>query len=205
MVVVVRTIDDASAAASRGSRWPARRVDRGGNGACAGVGPRWHEGRTRGDLAIYRSDTNRARDTAAPMAMPTGLTPIVYPANDVVPLVASIFADHRGEKVLVVDHSKTVPDIIEAAGGPVLPDICGGVRQPLRADCVPMWPQARDAPESSVRSHLTVACPLKTLSMPGQDVAEHGEGRLLDNDLRGNYDGFPTENLTSALCTGVLI
>ena len=49
----------------------------------------------------------------------------VYPANDVDPLVASILADHRGQKVLVVGHSNTVPDIIEAAGGPSLPDIDG--------------------------------------------------------------------------------
>jgi broad specificity phosphatase PhoE len=58
--------------------------------------------------------------------MATGLMPIVYAANDVDPLVASIFADHRGEKVLVVGHSNTVPDIIEAAGGPALPDIDDG-------------------------------------------------------------------------------
>lgn len=73
--------------------------------------------------AIYRSDTNRARDTAAPLALVTGLTPVVYPANEVDALVASIFADHRGENVLVIGHSNTVPDIIEAAGGPALSNL----------------------------------------------------------------------------------
>jgi len=73
--------------------------------------------------AIYHSDTNRARDTAAPLAAAAGLAPIVYPANEVQSLVASIFADHRGEKVLVIGHSNTIPDIIEAAGGPVIPNI----------------------------------------------------------------------------------
>lgn len=73
--------------------------------------------------AIYRSDTNRSRDTAAPLAMASGLTPIVYPANNVDQLVTTIFADHRGDKVLVVGHSNTVPNIIKAAGGPALPDI----------------------------------------------------------------------------------
>jgi len=85
-----------------------------------------HVGTKVGLAAIYRSDTNRASDTAAPLAMATGLTPVVYSANDVAALVTSIFADHRGEKVLVVGHSNTVPDIIEAAGGPAFPDIDGG-------------------------------------------------------------------------------
>jgi len=85
-----------------------------------------HVGMKAEFAAIYRSDTNRARDTAAPLATATGLTPVVYPANDVVPLVDDIFADHRGQKVFVVGHSNTVPDIIEAAGGPALPDIDDG-------------------------------------------------------------------------------
>jgi hypothetical protein len=46
-------------------------------------------------------------------------------ANDVAPLVASILAHHRGEKVLVIGHSDTVPNIIKAAGGPALPSIDG--------------------------------------------------------------------------------
>jgi broad specificity phosphatase PhoE len=85
-----------------------------------------HVGMKAGFAAIYRSDTNRSRDTAAPLAAATGLTPIVYPANDVAPLVARIFADHRGAKVLVVGHSNTVPGIIQAAGGPALSDIAQG-------------------------------------------------------------------------------
>jgi len=85
-----------------------------------------HVGMKAEFAAIYRSDTNRARDTAAPLAMATGLTPVVYPANEVDQLVASILADHRGQKVLVVGHSNTVPDIIEAAGGPSLPEIESG-------------------------------------------------------------------------------
>jgi broad specificity phosphatase PhoE len=82
-----------------------------------------HVGEKSGIVAIYRSDTIRARDTAAPLAAALGLTPVVYPANDTAALVNDIFAGHRGEKVLVVGHSNTVPDIIEAAGGPASPDI----------------------------------------------------------------------------------
>ncbi|HKC82196.1 MAG TPA: hypothetical protein VKB91_13450, partial [Gemmatimonadaceae bacterium] len=38
-------------------------------------------------------------------------------------LVSQILADHRGEKVLIVGHSNTVPQLISAAGGPSIPDI----------------------------------------------------------------------------------
>jgi broad specificity phosphatase PhoE len=82
-----------------------------------------HVAEKSGIVAIYRSNTNRARDTAAPLATALAMTPVVYSANDASALVAEIFADHRGEKVLVVGHSNTVPDIIQGAGGPSLPDI----------------------------------------------------------------------------------
>jgi len=82
-----------------------------------------HVGTKSGVAAVYHSNTERARLTAEPLAGALGLTPVVYPANDAAALVSTIFADHRGEKVFVVGHSNTVPDIIEAAGGPVLPDI----------------------------------------------------------------------------------
>jgi broad specificity phosphatase PhoE len=79
-----------------------------------------------GIVAVYRSDTNRARDTAAPLGMALGLMPVVYTANDTTTLVSDIFAAHRGERVFVVGHSNTVPDIISAAGGPTIPDIDDG-------------------------------------------------------------------------------
>jgi broad specificity phosphatase PhoE len=82
-----------------------------------------HAAEKAGLAAIYRSDTIRARDTAEPLASALGLTPIEYVAGDTGPLVDEIFATHRGQTVLVVGHSNTVPDIIEAAGGPALPDI----------------------------------------------------------------------------------
>lgn len=82
-----------------------------------------HLGEKTGIVAIYRSDTARARDTAAPLATALGITPLVYPANDTAALVNSIFADHRGDKLLVVGHSNTVPQIIAAAGGPSVQEI----------------------------------------------------------------------------------
>jgi broad specificity phosphatase PhoE len=82
-----------------------------------------HVGEKAGIVAIYHSDTERARQTAAPLAAALGITPMVYPANDVTPLVSQIFSDHRGEKVFVIGHSNTVPQIIVAAGGPSLPSL----------------------------------------------------------------------------------
>jgi broad specificity phosphatase PhoE len=73
--------------------------------------------------AIYQSNTVRARDTAAPLASALGLVPIERPASDVAALVDEVLAEHRGQRVLIVGHGNTVPLMIAAAGGPVLPDI----------------------------------------------------------------------------------
>jgi broad specificity phosphatase PhoE len=73
--------------------------------------------------AIYHSDTVRARDTAAPLARALGLVTHERSATDVAGLVAEILRDHRGQRVLVVGHSNTVPQIISAAGGPPSADL----------------------------------------------------------------------------------
>lgn len=82
-----------------------------------------HAGAKAGVAAVYHSDTIRTRDTATPLATALGLTPVVYPPSDVAGVVSQVFADHRGETVVVVGHSNTVPQIIEQAGGPTLPEI----------------------------------------------------------------------------------
>jgi broad specificity phosphatase PhoE len=76
-----------------------------------------------GISAIYHSNTARARDTAAPLALALGLAPIERNATDVAGLVEAILEDHRGQRVFVVGHSNTVPQIIGAVGGPALPDL----------------------------------------------------------------------------------
>lgn len=79
--------------------------------------------RKAGVRAIYHSDTNRARQTAQPLATTLGITPVEIPGKDIDRLVGHIFANHRGATVLVVGHSNTVPRIITAAGGPALGDL----------------------------------------------------------------------------------
>jgi broad specificity phosphatase PhoE len=82
-----------------------------------------HVTQKAGVTAIYRSNTVRSTQTAAPAATALGLTPVELAATDVQALVDHIFANHRGEIVLVVGHSNTIPQIIAAAGGPSVPDI----------------------------------------------------------------------------------
>ena len=73
--------------------------------------------------AIYHSDTQRARDTAAPLARALGLEPMERAARDVEGLVGEVLRRYRGQRVVIVGHGNTVPQMIVAAGGPSLPDI----------------------------------------------------------------------------------
>lgn len=75
-----------------------------------------------GVSAVIVSDTNRAAQTAAPLAAASGITPIVLPAKDFAAIAEAVWA-HPGETVLVVGHSNTVPPIIAALGGPQLADL----------------------------------------------------------------------------------
>ena len=75
-----------------------------------------------GVSAAIVSDTNRAAQTAAPLAAASGITPIVLPAKDFAAIAGEV-RKHPGETVLIVGHSNTVPSIIAALGGPQLPDL----------------------------------------------------------------------------------
>ena len=65
--------------------------------------------------AIYVSDYRRTRQTAAPIAGRLGLTPLVYDPADTPALVERVRAGPL--PALIVGHSNTVPDIVEALGG----------------------------------------------------------------------------------------
>jgi pimeloyl-ACP methyl ester carboxylesterase len=68
-----------------------------------------------GIKAIYVTNTNRSRETAAPLAAKLGLIPTVYDPGQPDALVGAI-AGQAGN-ALVVAHSNTVPDIISRLGG----------------------------------------------------------------------------------------
>ncbi|MCS6946113.1 MAG: histidine phosphatase family protein [Steroidobacteraceae bacterium] len=70
-------------------------------------------GRSVGAIqAIYVSNTRRARETAAPLALRLGLTPRDRDPRGVRALAREILREHAGQVVLVVGHSNTVPPLI---------------------------------------------------------------------------------------------
>lgn len=81
---------------------------------------------TAGVTAIVTTQFKRTQETAEPLAAAIGVTPEVVRAGlmgDTDSAVAAVFR-HRGKKVLVVGHSRSIPPIIEALGGPKLANIC---------------------------------------------------------------------------------
>ena len=67
-------------------------------------------------VAIYVTDTKRARQTAAPLGKALGVTPKIYNPADPATLVRMVQSE-TGGAVLVVGHSNTVPDIVALLGG----------------------------------------------------------------------------------------
>ncbi|MEZ5499882.1 MAG: phosphoglycerate mutase family protein [Steroidobacteraceae bacterium] len=67
--------------------------------------------------AIYVSNTRRARETARPLADALAIEPTIYDAAASKELVGRILREHRGELVLVVGHSNTVPQMVEQLAG----------------------------------------------------------------------------------------
>lgn len=63
--------------------------------------------------AIFVTNLQRTQQTAAYIAANMSLTPIILNESQIEELVTAITSDHRGEKILVVGHSHTIPDILE--------------------------------------------------------------------------------------------
>ena len=72
----------------------------------------------RGISAIFTTQYQRTRLTAAPLAARLQLTPTVVEASVSADTLARRIREHSGTTVLVVGHSNTVPVIIRALGGP---------------------------------------------------------------------------------------
>ena len=66
--------------------------------------------------AVYTTEYKRTRETAAPVAQSLGIQPEVIPGDDLRGLIAKLKASSGN--VLVVGHSNTLPQIINALGVP---------------------------------------------------------------------------------------
>jgi broad specificity phosphatase PhoE len=75
--------------------------------------------------AIVSTQFQRTRLTVAPIAADLRLKPEILDARLTPRATAdSILAKHRGQTVLVVGHSNTIPAIVAALGAPQPADIC---------------------------------------------------------------------------------
>jgi 2,3-bisphosphoglycerate-dependent phosphoglycerate mutase len=64
--------------------------------------------------AIFTTEFKRTRETAAPTAKATKISPTVVPANDI-PAMAAKLRSLKGN-ALVVAHGNTIPDLVKALG-----------------------------------------------------------------------------------------
>jgi broad specificity phosphatase PhoE len=96
--------------------------------------------------AVFATEFTRTQETAAPAAAAHRLRVRIIPVHGdslahARAVAAAIRVRPKGDAVLVVEHSNTIPAIIAALGGPELPELCTNeystlfvlVREPGRA------------------------------------------------------------------------
>ena len=66
---------------------------------------------------IYVSPALRNRLTAAPLAARLGLTPEVASQDNPRSLARRVLHEHRGDRILIVGHADTMPELVEALSG----------------------------------------------------------------------------------------
>ena len=101
----------------------AEKVDQSGDPSLSAAGKRRatalaHLLKDAGINAIYASALKRTLETAAPLAEALKLQVHQIDGDQVKALVKKLRAEHAEDRVLVVGHSDTVPQIIAAYGGP---------------------------------------------------------------------------------------
>jgi broad specificity phosphatase PhoE len=69
-----------------------------------------------GIAAIYVTDYLRTAKTAEPLARQIGRKPVVLAKGDLQGLMARLHASHATQRVVVVGHADTLPDILTALG-----------------------------------------------------------------------------------------
>ncbi|MGI4866519.1 MAG: histidine phosphatase family protein [Janthinobacterium lividum] len=66
--------------------------------------------------ALFTTDTRRTRATLAPLAVATGLTPLVYSPKDPDAFAIRLYKEYAGRTVVVVGHSNTLLPLLAALG-----------------------------------------------------------------------------------------
>ncbi len=69
-----------------------------------------------GITRIYTTELRRTIQTAAPLALAINVTPTVVAAGDSPSLIASVRSTKPHDRLLIVGHSNTVPDMLRALG-----------------------------------------------------------------------------------------
>jgi broad specificity phosphatase PhoE len=72
--------------------------------------------RNAGVTAIFTTDLKRTIETAAPLAKASHVTATALPAAGTEALIQRLRAAHTADRILVVGHSNTVPDVLSAFG-----------------------------------------------------------------------------------------
>ena len=106
-----------------------------------------------GVQAVIVTPFQRTQLTAAPLAGKRGLAPRAVPVSPThVADVARAVRELKGQTVLVVGHSNTIPAIVGALGGPKLPDLCDAQYAQLFTLVIP-----EQGTPSLVRAHYGAA------------------------------------------------
>ncbi|WP_280153710.1 phosphoglycerate mutase family protein [Piscinibacter sp. XHJ-5] len=71
-----------------------------------------------GIAQIYVTEFVRTAKTAEPLARQIGRKPTVLPKADVAGLIDKLRTTHPGQRVMVIGHNDTLPDILSALGHP---------------------------------------------------------------------------------------
>jgi 2,3-bisphosphoglycerate-dependent phosphoglycerate mutase len=97
-------------------------------------------GPTLGIDAIFISQYRRSAATAEPLAAKLGIPVIKVPADDLKTLEHRVRSDFHGQRVLVVAHSDTIPEIVKAlGGGVVVPELDASDYGTAYVIAIPRW------------------------------------------------------------------
>jgi Fructose-2,6-bisphosphatase len=73
--------------------------------------------------AIYATQYKRTQETVKPLSDKTGVPVTIINSTNTADLLTQIRAQHSGQTVFIAGHNNTVPEIVEALGGPKYPTI----------------------------------------------------------------------------------